>query len=137
MITSKITDQKITTEELTNDVISLSSGAIVVFGGNVRNYDKGRGVRALSYEIHPTTAQKLNSIATEVMDIHDVEAISIAHRFGSIPMGESAFVVAVAAAHRAPAFACCEELVERVKTELPIWKFQEFEDGTSEWVNSA
>ena len=63
--------------------------------------------------------------------------MAVAHRYGLIPIGESAFVVAVSSAHRGPAFACCQELVERVKAELPIWKYQEFADGSTEWVNSA
>ena len=33
--------------------------------------------------------------------------------------------------------AACEEIVSTVKDELPIWKYQVFADGTSEWVNSA
>ena len=74
---------------------------------------------------------------SEVSHQHEVENVAIAHRFGAIPIGESAFVVAVSAAHRAAAINCCEELVERVKAELPIWKHQVFENGESEWVNSA
>ena len=64
-------------------------------------------------------------------------SVAAVHRFGLIPIGDSAFVVAVSAAHREAAFQCCMEIVERVKLELPIWKYQEFADGSNEWVNSA
>ncbi|MEX5275277.1 hypothetical protein RF638_15225 [Kocuria sp. CPCC 205235] len=39
-----------------------------------------------------------------------------------------------AAAHRRLAFAACDALVDRIKTEVPIWKEQSFADGSTEWV---
>ncbi|ERK70736.1 hypothetical protein N136_02924, partial [Leifsonia aquatica ATCC 14665] len=43
-------------------------------------------------------------------------------------------VAAVAAPHRAEAFAACAELVEAIKAGVPIWKRQHFATGASEWV---
>ena len=137
MITAKVTESVITAEALASQVKNDSAGAVVTFSGDVRNHDKGKGVTSLNYEIHPTAQSVIENITNEVVAKHDVVNVAVAHRYGAIPIGESAFVVAVSAAHRAPAFECCEELVERVKAELPIWKFQEFTDGTTEWVNSA
>jgi len=137
MITAKVTESVITAEALASQVKNDSAGAVVTFSGDVRNHDKGKGVTSLNYEIHPTAQSVIEKITNEVVAKHDVVNVAVAHRYGAIPIGESAFVVAVSAAHRAPAFECCEELVERVKAELPIWKFQEFTDGTTEWVNSA
>jgi molybdopterin synthase catalytic subunit len=94
-------------------------------------------VASLNYEVHPSAQAVIEKITNEVAAKHEVINVAVAHRYGAIPIGESAFVVAVAAAHRGAAFAACNELVERVKAELPIWKFQEFSDGTTEWVNSA
>jgi molybdopterin synthase catalytic subunit len=137
MITTKITESVITTLSIANEVKSEKAGAYVTFSGDVRNHDQGKTVRALIYEVHPTATGVLQGIAEEVFKKYEVISLSVAHRFGQIPIGESAFIASVAAAHRAPAFVCCEEIVERVKSELPIWKYQEFTDGTSEWVNSA
>ena len=137
MITAKVTELIITAEALAAEVKSDAAGAVVTFSGDVRNHDKGKSVTSLNYEIHPSAQQVIEKISNEVASKHEVINVSVAHRYGAIAIGESAFVVAVAAAHRAPAFACCEELVERVKAELPIWKYQEFQDGTTEWVNSA
>jgi molybdopterin synthase catalytic subunit len=47
--------------------------------------------------------------------------------------GEAAVVIAAAAAHREPAFRACQECLERLKHDVPIWKREVFEDG-SEWV---
>ena len=137
MITAQVTESLITAEALASKVKSDSAGAVVTFSGDVRNHDKGKGVTSLNYEVHPTAQAIIEKITNEVVAKHEVENVAVAHRYGAIPIGESAFVVAVASAHRAPALACCEELVERVKVELPIWKYQEFTDGTTEWVSSA
>ena len=137
MITAQVTESIITAESLASLVKSDSAGAVVTFSGDVRNHDKGKGVTSLNYEIHPSAQSVIEKITNEVSAKYKVVNVAVAHRYGLIPIGESAFVVVVAAAHRAPAFACCEELVERVKAELPIWKYQEFTDGSTEWVNSA
>ena len=137
MITALVTEEIISAEALAAQVKSAEAGAVVTFSGDVRNHDKGKGVTSLNYEIHPSAQAVIEKITQEVAAKHEIVNVSVAHRFGPIPIGQSAFVVAVAAAHRAPALAACEELVERVKAELPIWKYQEFTDGTTEWVNSA
>lgn len=137
MITALVTEEIISAEALAAQVKSAEAGAVVTFSGDVRNHDKGKGVTSLNYEVHPSAQAVIEKITQEVAAKHEIVNVSVAHRFGPIPIGQSAFVVAVAAAHRAPALAACEELVERVKAELPIWKYQEFIDGTTEWVNSA
>jgi molybdopterin synthase catalytic subunit len=137
MITARVTETIISAAELAAEVKSNSAGAVVTFSGDVRNHDKGKAVTSLNYEIHPSAQKVIEKITNEIAAKHDVENVSVAHRYGAIPIGQSAFVVAVSAAHRAPALNACEELVERVKAELPIWKYQEFSDGSSEWVNSA
>ena len=38
---------------------------------------------------------------------------------------------------RAEAFAACRALIDELKRTVPVWKHQLFEDGESEWVNSA
>lgn len=137
MITALVTEEIISAEALAAQVKSAEAGAVVTFSGDVRNHDKGKGVTSLNYEVHPSAQAVIEKITNEVAAKHEIVNVSVAHRFGPIPIGQSAFVVAVASAHRAPALAACEELVERVKAELPIWKYQEFIDGTTEWVNSA
>ena len=123
--------------EVCRDEVHGLVGFKVGIGGGVRNHDKNKDVASLSYEIHPSAQSVIERIANEVAAKHELKDVAVVHRYGKIPVGQSAFVVAVAAAHRGPALAACEELVERVKAELPIWKFQEFTDGTTEWVNSA
>jgi len=112
-------------------------GAIATFIGNVRAFDHGKEIARMSYEIHPTTESVLKDVVQEVAERHKIKHVSVAHRYGDIPIGESAFIVAVSSEHRAEAFAACTQLVDEVKARIPIWKHQVFADGTDEWVNCA
>ena len=132
-----VTDQVISASELAKLVSGDKSGAVVTFSGDVRNHDGGKQVSALSYEIHPSAQEVLSSIASEVSSRFAVNEVAVAHRYGVIPIGECAFAVAVSADHREAAFDACSALVNTVKEKLPIWKHQEFIDGTDQWVNFA
>ena len=41
------------------------------------------------------------------------------------------------APHRREAFAACEEAVERVKHEVPVWKEEFYMDGSSQYVEGC
>jgi molybdopterin synthase catalytic subunit len=56
------------------------------------------------------------------------------HRTGHLEVGDLAVVVAVAAAHRGEAFTACRDLIDTLKSTVPIWKHQQFSDGSDEWV---
>ncbi|HEY3262990.1 MAG TPA: molybdenum cofactor biosynthesis protein MoaE [Pseudonocardiaceae bacterium] len=114
------------------------AGAVVTFAGVVRDHDDGRAVRELEYSGHPTAGRVLAEVAAQVAAgaPEGVRAIAVSHRIGPLAIGDVALACAVAAEHRAEAFAVCAELVDEVKRVLPIWKRQVFSDGTVEWVNS-
>ncbi len=105
------------------------------FSGVVRDHDQEREVLRLEYEAHPDAERVLTEIATEVASRVGVGGVAVSHRVGRLAIGEEALVVAVSAAHRDAAFEAARELVEQVKSRVPIWKLQHFGDGTSEWVN--
>lgn len=132
-----VSDTAISRAELLDFVANDSAGAIASFFGVVRNIDDGKAVSQLNYEAHPHAQHVVESIAQELAAKHNVVAIAVAHRFGSLAVGDDAFVAVVSAMHRRAALVACDELVERVKAEIPIWKHQLFADGTDEWVNSA
>ena len=137
MITAQVTDQPISVPQLTALIKNPAAGAIASFSGDVRDNDGERKVLSLTYEIHPSAPAVIKEIVTRLAAKHELLGVAVAHRYGLIPIGESAFVVVVSAKHRGPAFAASQEIVEVVKAELPIWKHQVFADGTDEWVNNA
>lgn len=114
-----------------------ASGAVVAFSGVVRDHDGGRSVTLLQYEGHPSAEAVLAEVAADVAADPEVHAVAVAHRVGTLTVGDMALVAAVSAAHRQAAFAACARLVEEVKARLPVWKRQVFLDGTDEWVGSA
>jgi len=137
MITALVTEEKLDAHALAARVKNNQSGAVVIFSGDVRDNDHGRSVASLLYEIHPSAQVIIEQIVSRIANKHDVVSAIAVHRYGAIPIGESAFVVVVSARHRKAAFAACDEIVDVVKDELPIWKYQIFADGTDEWVNNA
>jgi molybdopterin synthase catalytic subunit len=108
---------------------------VVSFAGVVRDHDHGRPVTRLEYEAHPSAEAVLKEVAAEVAADPDVIAVAVSHRVGPLEIGDVALAAAVACAHRASAFAACARLVDEVKARLPVWKHQQFADGTDEWVN--
>lgn len=111
-------------------------GAVVLFTGVVRDHDGGQSVSSLEYSAHPEAERFLRTCCEEIAASTGLPVAAV-HRIGALAIGDLAIVVAVAAPHRAEAFAACSELVDRIKHEVPIWKRQHFADGLSEWVNAC
>ena len=132
-----ITETVIDIAALQTHVEDVTHGAIGQFIGVVRNHDHGKQVLALEYEVHPDAQDALNRILVSIAAANPTVALAAAHRYGRLAIGDVAFVAVVASAHRDEALTALRDVVERVKAELPIWKRQEFADGSHEWVNFA
>lgn len=130
---AQISDQPLDPAQVDAAVTGPEHGAVVVFTGVVRNHDGGQSVSALEYQAHPDAERFLRTCCEGVAASTGLPVAAV-HRVGALTVGDLALVAAVAAPHRAEAFAACAELVERIKHEVPIWKRQHFADGASEWV---
>ena len=131
-----ISDEPLDAEAHERAVAHPAAGAVVMFRGVVRDHDDGRAVTELDYEGHPSAADVLREVATEVIEREPgVIAVAVSHRVGRLAVGDVAIVAAVSTAHRGDAFAACSRLVNEAKARLPIWKRQVFDDGSEEWVN--
>ena len=137
LVYAVVTDAPVHIQELSKLVANPHSGAVVTFCGDVRNHDGGKEVASLLYEIHPSAPEQIKVITQSIMGRFEIEKVAVAHRYGDIAIGETAFAVAVSAAHRQAAFDACAAIVDEVKAKLPIWKHQKFTDGSDEWVNCA
>lgn len=114
-------------------VATRADGAIVTFRGVVRDHDHGEAVTGLDYEAHPEAERFLRESVERVAAETGLR-VAAAHRVGRLAIGDLALVAAVAAPHRAAAFAAIEQLVDDIKTTVPIWKRQHVDGGTTEWV---
>ena len=137
LVYAVVTDAPVHIQELSKLVANPHSGAVVTFCGDVRDHDGGKEVASLLYEIHPSAPEQIKLITESIIGRFEIEKVAVAHRYGDIAIGETAFAVAVSAAHRQAAFDACAAIVDEVKAKLPIWKHQKFTDGTDQWVNCA
>lgn len=128
-----ITEDVIDEEAVRAAVQSDTAGALVMFHGIIRNHDGGQSVDALDYSHHPEAQTFMENIIAEE-EARTGLKLSAVHRVGPLKIGDAALVAASAAAHRKEAFDAIENLVERIKAEVPIWKRQHFTSGSSEWV---
>lgn len=128
-----VTTEDIDTDALLAAVSDDRAGAVVSFSGVVRNHDHGKAVTGIEYVGHPSADDVMREVLAEFADREGVHAIAAQHRIGHLGIGGVALYVAVAASHRAQAFGCASDFVDRVKEKLPIWKKQFLVDGTHEW----
>jgi molybdopterin converting factor subunit 1 len=124
----RVGPEPLSADALSKAVATPHTGAIVTFQGTTRDVER------LDYEAYePMASERIAAILTEVAASHEVEGIAAEHRTGPVPRGEPSVVVAVAAAHRGPAFAAAREAIDRIKAEAPIWKREVLGDR-AEWV---
>ena len=96
----------------------------------------GQRVEGLSYEaFEPMALAVLEEIAEEIEARFGVRRVAVVHRTGEVGVGETSVLIAVAAAHRAPAFEACRYAIEELKARVPIWKAEHFADG-SVWMGA-
>lgn len=131
---SAVVDQPLSIDRVVEAVGGRAVGGITVFIGLVRDHDEGRSVRALNYSAHPSAAAELARVVDEVSCRHDILALAAEHRVGDLEIGDLAVVVAAGAVHRGDAFAAARDLIDTLKSEVPIWKEQHFADGGVDWV---
>jgi len=133
---AEITDKPIVAEEVTKLVLDKSYGADVTFVGRVRNHDENKNVTKLVYEAHPDVSKQIYELTSIISKLFPEVTLATLHRVGNLEIGDIAFIVAAASAHRDESLNACRALVESIKSNAPIWKHQYFADGTDEWVNS-
>ena len=118
------------------DDVSAGAGAVVTFEGRVRNRNDGRPVIRLHYDAYTEMAEDvLRDIQRRTCEAFPVSSVGLVHRVGTLLVGETAVVVTVAAAHRSAAFDAARFAIEAVKAELPVWKREEYEDGSRVWLD--
>lgn len=113
-------------------------GAALLFVGTVRNVNQGQEVTHLDYEAYAPMAERvLAEIAAEARSRWNTGAIAIHHRVGRLEIGQVSVAVAVAAPHRAEAYAASRYVMEELKKRVPIWKREGYAGGASEWLRGS
>ncbi len=131
-----LTNDPIDYHRLTESVRSAESGAVVLFLGTVREMTDGRRTKALEYEAYPTMAEsKLAELEAEARLRWPIDQVGIIHRLGQLGLGEISVAVAVSCPHRKQAFEAGQFLIDQLKVSVPIWKQEQWDDGSTQWVH--
>ncbi|WP_037502234.1 molybdenum cofactor biosynthesis protein MoaE [Sphingomonas jaspsi] len=110
---------------------TVRAGATAVFVGTVRADD---GVVALTLEHYPGfTEREIEAMTAGVSSRHGLSGAMVVHRVGRMTPGDPIVFAATASDHRRAAMSGLEELVDRLKTEAPLWKKEETAHGMR-WV---
>ena len=96
----------------------------------------GQRVLRLDYEAYESMALAVfEAIAAEVGERFGVERMAILHRTGPVVVGEVSVAIVVATPHRDAAFDACRYAIDELKARAPIWKAEQFENG-SVWLGA-
>jgi len=109
-------------------------GAVVMFNGTARNHAEGRhDVEVLEYEAYEEQViPRLGEIAKQMLvRWPELGRVAMLHRFGVVPIGESAVVIVVSSPHRGEAFEAARYAIDTLKSTVPIWKRETWSGGTS------
>lgn len=132
----ELTDQPIDTTHVLEQVQHLEAGAVVLFLGTTRQFTGDRETASLDYEGHREMAlAKLAELEQEARSKWPIIECQIVHRLGHLPLGEASVAIAVSSPHRRDAFEAGQWLIDTLKQVVPIWKKENWTDGSSEWVH--
>ena len=110
-------------------------GAHSIFLGQVRNDEiNGKTVAAIDYTTYEEMAlEQMHDIREAIFEKYPLTCMHIHHSLGRVKAGEISLFVFTSSKHRKAAIDACEEVVERIKKELPVWGKEVFEDASHQW----
>jgi molybdopterin synthase catalytic subunit len=110
-------------------------GGHSIFLGQVRADElDGKIVTAIEYTAYEAMAlEAMHIIREDIFKKYQLTCMHVYHSLGIVAAGQICLFVFTSAAHRKAAIAACEEVVERIKAELPIWGKELFEDHSHQW----
>ena len=117
----------------------LNIGAHSIFLGQVRN-DKidNQQVEGIEYSTYREMAESsLYEIREAAFGKYPLICMHIYHSIGLVKAGGINLFVFVSSKHRKDAIDACEEIVERIKKEVPIWGKEIFEGQNYQWKQNT
>ena len=110
-------------------------GGHSIFLGQVRADETKNGiVAAIDYTTFEEMAlEKMHLIREDIFAKYPITCMHVHHSLGRVNSGEICLFVFTSSAHRKAAIEACEETVERLKAELPVWGKEIMEDESHQW----
>ena len=116
-----------------------SIGAHNIFLGQVReDIIDGKKVVGIEYSCYEEMAlEKMHAIRESIFAKYDLTCMHVYHSLGRVNVGEISLFVFTSSKHRRAAIDACNELVEMLKKELPVWGKELFADETHTWKQNT
>lgn len=134
----KITTDKIDVADSLSCLSNPTCGATACFIGTTRDNFEGKKVKQLSYEAYGKMALKeLRKISDLMKSKWPIANVVLIHRIGTVPVCETSVLVAANSGHRKEALEAVSFGIDAIKAEVPIWKKEEYEDGTYLWKENC
>jgi molybdopterin synthase catalytic subunit len=129
-----ITPEKIATS-IAHHQVKTNIGGHDIFLGQVRADEiDGKTVSAIDYSAYEEMAnQMFHEIREAAFEKFDLTCMHIYHSLGRVNAGEICLFVFTSSAHRKDCFEATRFLVEEIKTKVPVFGKEIFEDGTYSW----
>jgi molybdopterin synthase catalytic subunit len=130
-----LTDLPLDPTALLAEVAGPGRGASLLFLGTVRRGADDGPVEGIEYSAYPEMAEaEFDAIVSEARHRWPDARIALRHRTGWVATGEASVGVAVAAPHRADAYAASRYVIEETKRRVPLWKKERLSSGEGRWV---
>lgn len=115
-----------------------SAGATVLFLGTVRNHNDDYAVSEIYYEAYIRMAEEImTKIEAEAVKRWNLKKFAAVHRIGNLKIGEVSVAIALSSEHRAEAFEAGRYAIDRIKSEVPIWKKETIRDKGGIWAQGT
>jgi len=110
-------------------------GAHSIFLGQIReDIVDNKTVAAIEYTAYKEMVlEKMHEIREAIFLKYDLTCMHVHHSLGIVNAGEICLFVFTSSKHRIAAMEACNELVERIKSELQIWGREIFNDESHQW----
>ena len=132
----QLTDNPIDSAALLASVESNNAGAVVLFLGTTREVTGDLVTTSLDYEAYGSMAEKkMAELEAEARKRWPILECVIVHRTGHLEIREASVAIAVSSPHRDASFEAARWLIDTLKESVPIWKCENWADGTHEWVH--
>ena len=122
-------------ESIAKHSTNTAIGGHAIFLGQVRadiiNEKKVAEIEYAAYE--EMALEKMHEIREAIFIKYPLTCMHVYHSLGKIVAGEICLFVFTSSAHRKAAIDACNETVERIKAELPVWGKEIFLDESTQW----
>ena len=132
----RIQQQPIDAMSLVKEIEHENAGAVVLFLGTTRKLTGQRETVCLEYDCYePMALAELRKLQQQATDRWGLTGCGIVHRVGVVEIGEASVAVAISSPHRAASYEASVWLMDVLKKEVPIWKKEQWADGSTDWVH--